>query len=419
MRDNHRFKVLVWHRRARKTTTAINEIAKQAHLKKAVYWHIFPTYSEAHEAVWKDPQMLFRVIPRDLIARTNENELTLYLKCGSIICLKGADKPERLLGAGPFGVVLDEFAEMKYDTWERIVQPIIRANGGWTWFIGTPRGKNHLFRLYLKGQEEDPEWRSWLLKASESGIVSDSQLDLARRDMSDSLYRQEFECDFLEGEGSVFRGVREVAVEQPNSAIANHLYVMGVDLAKVQDYTVIVVYDRNNNQQVYQDRFKTIEWPFQKKRIRAIARAYNNALISIDATGVGDPIADDLLRSGLSVEPFKITSQNKKELVEKLSIAIEQKQIKMLRINETLLEFDNFSYQIGVTGHITYGAPEGYNDDIVIAHALAVWSLQPVIKEPKDREPGLIRKKYLQDTGRWDEDESIEEDEYEREWEEN
>ena len=66
-----------------------------------------------------------------------------------------------------------------------------------------------------------------------------------------------------------------------------------------------------------------------------------------------------------------------------------QKRIKILNIEESLNEFDNFNYEIGPTGVIRYGAPVGFNDDIVISHALAVSSLQPLYREvievPKTR----------------------------------
>ena len=41
---------------------------------------------------------------------------------------------------------------------------------------------------------------------------------------------------------------------------------MGVDLAKYQDYTVIAVYDRANNSQVYQDRFNKLDWLLSKEK---------------------------------------------------------------------------------------------------------------------------------------------------------
>lgn len=354
---------------------------------------MFPTYSEAKDAVWKDPNMLQRVIPQELIARKNEPESTLYLHSGSIICLKGADNPDSLRGAGPYGVVFDEFATMKYETWG-IVEPVLRANGGWAWFIGTPKGKNHLYDLYNRGLGVSSEWKSYLLKASSSGIVPQDQLAESRKTMSQALYNQEWECEFLEGEGSVFRHVREVCDAEPKKPVDGHTYVMGVDLAKVTDFTVITVYDRNNNRQVYQDRFQTFEWPFQKTKIKAISDHYNRALVMLDATGLGDPIADDLTRAGVPVEPFKLTSQTKKDIIEKLSVWIEQKQLHMLPVDDTLIEFDNFSYEIGPTGTIRYGAPDGYHDDIVISHALAVWSLTPLHKGIVQKPKTQIQKAY-------------------------
>lgn len=343
------------------------------YIENKVYWVVFPTYAEAKEAVWKDPSMLFRVLPQEMVARTNEQELTVYLKNGCVISLKGADDPDRLRGAGPYGLILDEFDTMKDEVWQ-ILEPITRASGGWAWFIGTPRGKAKLYDFYNRGQKGG-EWKSWLLKASTSGVIPYSELAASKESMGEAMFNQEFECEFLEGEGHVFRGVRAVTTAVPSKPIDGRLYVIGADLAKVQDYTALAVYDGTNNEQVYQERIRQRDWPYQKRKIAALAKHYNDAVVVIDATGVGDPIADDLLQAGIAVEPIKITAPVKKELIEKLSIWIEQEKIKMLNLQETLLEFDNFSYEIGPSGVIRYGAKQGYHDDIVIAHALAVWAL--------------------------------------------
>ncbi len=393
--DQTRFKVLVWHRRARKTSTALEKIALEAHnVPGQVYWVIYPTKTQAKEAIWKDPNMLFRIIPPELIERQNEIELTLYLKCKSIIILKGADEPDSLRGTNPYGIIFDEFDTMKYEAWG-VVEPIIRGNGGWAWFIGTFKGKRHLWNLLERVRQGHKEWTGSVLKASLSGVIDLDQLAEAKKSMSDALYNQEFECEPLEGEGSVFRGVREVATAIPHKPIDGHYYVMGVDLAKYTDFTVITVYDRSTNAQVYQDRFQTLEWPFQKKRIKSVSDHYNKALIILDSTGLGDPIYDDLSRMGVPIESFKFTQSSKKDLVEKLSIYIEQKRIKILPIEETLVEFDNFTYELGPTGQMRYGAPNGFHDDIVISHGLAVSSLNVLFKEPTAEKPKtLIQREY-------------------------
>lgn len=376
-----RFKTLIWHRRARKTTTAIIELVKQSQMRVGPYWHIFPTYGEAKNAIWRDPNMLFGIIPPELIVKKNESELVVYFKNGSYIQLIGADNPDRLRGAGPMGVVLDEYDTMKDDVWP-IIEPILRANGGWAWFIGTPKGKQKLFRSYNLGQSNNSEWFSSLLRADKSGVISPEQLAESRAtSINEAFFNQEWLCEFIEGVGSVFRNVRECMVSEEEEPKDGHFYVIGLDLAKVTDYTSISIFDRANNKQVHREKFNTLEWPFQKAKIKAIAEKYNNALVVIDATGIGDPIADDLLRSGVAVEPFKISEQSKKELIEKLSIWIEQKKMTMIYTEEAMLEYDNFSYEIGPTGRIRYGARAGFHDDIIISDALAIWALQPIIKK--------------------------------------
>lgn len=396
LEDPHRFKVLVWHRRARKTVTAINELTRNALTVQGVYWHVFPTFTEAKDVVWRQPDMLFNIIPKQAILKINETDLTVFLINGSLIQLKGADKPERLLGAGIKGAILDEYAEMKPETWERIIQPMLRANGGFAWFIGTPRGRNHFYDLYNYGKSGNSEWMSQKLDAISSGVIPRSELEEARKTMRESLFNQEFMCEFLEGEGVVFRNVKAVCTSVPEKPKLFHYYVIGVDLAKVRDYTVISVFDRANNNEVYSDRFNTIEWPFIKMKIIEIAKHYNDGVVVIDATGLGDPIVDDLQRAGVSVLPFKITNESKKNLIEKLAIWIEQQKLRLIPTNDKIFELENFSYEILPSGRIRYEARPGLHDDCVIAIALAVSELQPIlIEEVPKRELSLIRSHLL------------------------
>jgi len=73
---------------------------------------------------------------------------------------------------------------------------------------------------------------------------------------------------------------------------------------------------------------------------------------------------------------FKFTGQSKKELIEKLSIYIEQLKV-FIPNNETLIdELKAFGYTMTDAGNIRYNAPEGLHDDCVISLALAVWKLR-------------------------------------------
>lgn len=69
--------------------------------------------------------------------------------------------------------------------------------------------------------------------------------------------------------------------------------------------------DGTTNQLVHFERFKEVDWNLQKARIEALARRYNNAQVILDSTGAGDPIAQDLRETGISLEDFKFTTISK------------------------------------------------------------------------------------------------------------
>ena len=139
----------------------------------------------------------------------------------------------------------------------------------------------------------------------------------------------------------------------------------------------------------------------QKSRIAETARHFTDgtspASVIIDATGVGDPIVEDLVRMGIPVDPIKFTNDQKRQLIEKLSNWIETGRIHMLNIPETVTELTNFTYDISeVTDRVRYEAPVGFKDDIIIAHALAVWRLNILTREAQPAPKTLIRLSYEQ-----------------------
>lgn len=315
----------------------------------------------------------------------------------SYIDFRSADNPESLEGFGYDKVFLNEAGIILNDKylWENAIKPMLWEFAPKTVVGGTPKGMNTFYELALRGQDPNQkEYEFFHFTSFDNPFLNTDALREDMKSMPDRVVQQEIYAQFLEDSGVVFRGVRDIALARPEAPKQGHVYVMGVDLAKVQDYTVIAVYDRHNNKQVYQDRFKTIEWPFQKKKIAAASIHYNNALVIMDATGVGDPIVDDLSRAGIPVEGFKITNQSKKELIEKLSIYIEQKKINILNIPESIAEFNSFTYDVTNSGRIVYNAPSGFHDDIVIAHGLAVSSLTPLYPVEKSEPVSLVQAEY-------------------------
>lgn len=370
--DKH-FHIMVWHRKARKTFTALLKVFKEAIQHPDVYWIIEPVFRLAKDTIWNDPRMLDAVFDPQIVKRKNQTDLSLELINGSWIYLYGADKPDYLRGPNPKGVVIDEFAVEKPELWTEVIAPIIYSNKGWAMFAFTPKGKNHAWKLWLS-HKDDPDWECSFLPVSKSNLLSPKEIENIKASLPASAFAQEFECEFLAGEGVVFRRVDE-AIKDGVEVHPEHPHIFGLDLGRKLDFTVLVGFDRTNNHLDFFDRFSILDWDLQVQRIVHDLRKFNNPPVVVEANNIGDPIIEDLRRANIKVIPFITSLQSKNNLIKKLSIFIENKYITYPNIPELIDELSAFGYEITKSGNTKYSAPAGYHDDCVMAMGLAVSQL--------------------------------------------
>jgi hypothetical protein len=191
--DSKRFGVVVAHRRMGKTVSAINHLIKEAILNQKEaprYAYIAPTYGQAKRVAW---DYLVKYA-EPLGGTSNISELRVDF-WGRRIQLFGSDNPETLRGQYFDGVILDEIGDQNPKIWTDIVRPALADRKGWCLFIGTPKGHNHFKELRDRAEKEDG-WGLLEFKASETGVVDDTELKAARNEMGEDKYRQEFECSF-------------------------------------------------------------------------------------------------------------------------------------------------------------------------------------------------------------------------------
>lgn len=370
--------------------------------RNKTFGYIAPTYKQAKSIAVVDPMMLKRYIPKEVCRKPfNETDLRQEFVTGSVLEIKGADDPDSIRGVGWQGVVLEEWAMMRHGRmiWEEILEPIVRENKGWALFIFTPKGKNFAYEYFERASNDNSgDWGSYLLKASQSGLIDSNELIKAKASMPERLFAQEFNCEFLEDASSVFHKVDYCIAGILQEPEPYHKYIMGVDLGRTNDFTVLTVMDVGINKVVAWERFTETSWDLQKNKIVLLAKKYNNAQIIIDATGfsAGSVIAEDLLKApivedlkmcSLPVIPFKFTNQSKKALVEKMIVCLEQKLITFPKIEELISELKAFTYETTDFGNIRYTAPEGLHDDCVMSLGLAVWGLGSYVYAPLSKRP--------------------------------
>ena len=325
-----------------------------------------------------------------------------------------ADNPDNIRGYGFQGLVIDEAASIPQKVWQYVLRPTISQTLGWAVFVSTPKGRNWFHDLHTRGLDPfENDYASFVFPSKASPYFPESEWVDAQRTLPEDVFRQEYLAEFMEDSAGVFRNVDSCVVRE-NGTTDEHGstrmgegfraekvrdVVIGCDVAKHTDFTVLIAMDAETGRCFAMDRFNHLDWPVQKDRILSFVRRYRGRLI-LDATGLGDPIYDDLKQVYSDVEGFKLTQGSKTGLIQRLIVAVEQRRVSWPAASSEIggrksevggeepsvakamaggcedwnvltSEMKRYEYVISPSGGISYGAPSGYHDDCVIALALA------------------------------------------------
>jgi hypothetical protein len=212
-----RYKTIVCGRRFGKTLLSINQLIYSALVYPAAYWYVAPTYKQVKMIAW---EILKKSAPAGIIASINETDMLVKFITGGSIRLLGADNEDKLRGVGLAGAILDEYAFMKPHIFPQIIRPMLAEHEGFCWFIGTPAGRNHFYKEFIKSKgqgdieyrdsdgekvELDGDYESFQFKTSDNPYIPKDEIRRAQRTMNDAYYRQEFEASFENYTGLIYK----------------------------------------------------------------------------------------------------------------------------------------------------------------------------------------------------------------------
>jgi len=337
------------------------------------YGWVAPTYTVADRGI-----DAFRLIAPDFVRIVGRMPARAEFEGAAGACrvwFLSADNPDGIRGFGFRGLVVDEAAAIPVNVWNYVLRPTLAQTLGWGVFISTPAGRNWFYDMFTRGVERQPGFRSFTFPSNVSPYFPAQEWEEARRTLPEDVFRQEYMAEFLEDSVGVFRGIDaclELGVRSEELGVGGTV-IVGCDIAKHTDWTVLVAIDAKTGRCLEMERFNQLDWPVQRERIATFVKRWRARLV-MDATGVGDPVFDDLCRVLPQVEGFKITAQTKRELVQGLMVAVEQRRVSWPASWDVMTaEMKRYEYEIGPTGQVSYSAPSGYHDDCVMALALAVW----------------------------------------------
>ena len=306
-----RFAHLIWHRRARKTTLAINlGIRECLRSPNFTCRHVLPTRTQAEEVVWNDPNMLFAYLPSASFGywKPSVSNLTIRFANGSRYVLDGADKlADARRGISGDFFILDEWAfhEGPY-VYDGLIRPIMVEDVRKScWFITTFNGLNHAFEMWGKALvDKRPDTYCNMLKASDSGVLSKEELDKARKEMPIPLFQQEFDCLPMSVSDMVLIQVHQVErLKGINHGFTDVRRIISIDPAFEGDQCIIAAMENNRvleKQATHPDRTGEIVGS-----ALAMGTRWDTCNYIVDEIGLGRGVSDGLSEiAGMNVQAF-------------------------------------------------------------------------------------------------------------------
>lgn len=342
---------------------------------------------------------------------------------GSVVVGVSADNPDNIRSFRANIIVMNEVADIPENTINTQIYAVIKKNKPKIVYVGTPKGKNHLFKKFVQGlhrfSERTKKWYdSTKLKGDcisfhctyQDNPLSALDVELNKAQMTSMQFNQEILGEFLD-DSNVFTNLGEAFFnvdlgldvfvnkwcEEPvkpkkdgNNEIAGKQYVAGWDIAKEKDWSVLTIIDVETGRMVYFERFQKLDYTVQAEKVLDVCKEYNSASLLFDQTGVGTAVADIIYEKNKNpdqaISGFTFTNDSKSDMINKLKIRVERD--KSWIANVPVLQAELMSLQVKRTdlGKPKYEAPDGSHDDCVMSLALA----NLLFLDQKENNQGLV-----------------------------
>ncbi|MCR4301460.1 MAG: phage terminase large subunit [Sulfuricaulis sp.] len=332
-RDPARFRVVSAGRRFGKTRLAAALSIAAILQQQAVMW-VAPAYPIA-DIGWRMLSHLAKQMP-GIEIRQGDRRIT---SGRGWVQVRSADSEGGLRGEGLDLLIMDEAAHIRNFTniWEQELRATLTDRQGRALFISTPKGFNHFFDLFRQA-ETDPEWAAYRHPSSDNPYLAAAEIAAARGQLPALVFRQEFEAEFVQLAGALFKREWFDVVEQapPLVSQARH-WDLAASTKTQADYSVgaRVGMDANGNAYILDCQRGRWEWPTLVRIISQTALGDGPDIVqAVEITGTQRGMLDLLLAEpALAATPFRGVSPvvDKITRVNTWLARAEQSKVKLLR----------------------------------------------------------------------------------------
>ena len=362
--SEHLFGVLVSPRGAGKTLLAINLTLYWA-LKRSnsKIGYITPIYSLGKE--------VFDIIQSkttELIESSNKADLTIKFINGSTIKFLSADRADSVRGFRFHYLIMDEVAYLNKQDIESSIIPTLNPNGIKCLMISTPRGKNHFYEYYLRGQQGDKDYFSFRIPLSECPFVKQELIDEARTSLPREVFNAEYNAEFTDSTNDVFTNIESNAIisewTQPNRG---DKYYGGIDTALSSDFSVLTIINESGRV-CFIDRVNNDTLEAISNRFIATLKRYNVVGCLVESNSIGQGMFELIKKQISNTKPFYTSQDSKMTAIRTLMADMDSGVIEIPTKDffpHLYNELSAYTYKYSANGKISFSHPKGLNDDTI------------------------------------------------------
>ena len=308
-----------------------------------------------------------------VIEKANESLLHIRFVNKSEILFKSSEQEDGLRGYTVSGIlILDECAFIPQKVID-IVLPTTTVHKASVLMCSTPLTTDgYFYQSYISENTDNKRSFNWA-SYDRSDMISEEQIAFYKRTYSKNKFTTEILGQFLQNDGALFTGIENCVGEASNE---DNLY-FGIDWASGNgnDNTVVTCLN-GSGEMIFIKYLNNMTPTDQIDEIVKLINKYKPIKVTVESNSIGS-IYFDMLQNKVQIRISKFTTTNatKNKIIDKLSVALENQEIKILRDDELLTELRMYAVEKTRTGKITYNAPSGYRDDAVISLAICWDSL--------------------------------------------
>lgn len=270
------------------------------------YWWVAPVYNQAKIAF----KRLRSYLARTGLYKFNESNLIIYCPNGAEIHFKSAEKPDNLYGEDVYAAVFDEAPRARPESWYALRSTLSSTEAPCK-LIGNFGGiSNWVHKLKLKAVD-DPEYsyfRVTCWDAIREGILSEKEVQQAKKDLPAKIFKELYEAEPSEDDGQLISNESIVKLFS-NTHIESGIKYITADIARLgNDKTIVFVWDGLRVIDVISKDVTRVNESVDIIREQQRKYNVNTSNVIVDEDGVGGGVVDYLKCLGFvnNSKPLKV-----------------------------------------------------------------------------------------------------------------